>query len=98
MDLIAYQAAAVAIAGIVASLLQERFAWQVTDGRAVALAVGIALAIGVAAVAHVGINGIGAPQTDVFGFAVEVLKVATAVLVASQAAFRVIVKPVTAAG
>lgn len=92
MDIYALEA--VAIAGVVASLLQERFFSRFEGNAARAVSVLAALVIGAVAVARVGVPGIGAPQTDSFGFALEVLKVAGAVLLASQAAFRVLVKPV----
>ena len=64
------------------------------EGRAaLVLKVVLALGCGVAAAAHVGVT-IAAQTSDPIGFAAEVLKVAIAVLFASQGAFRILMKPV----
>lgn len=98
MDELALAAQATTLAltvGAFISFAQERFLGRAFSGRqAVVLNIALALGIGVVAAARVGVT-IAAPATDVFSFALEVLKVAAAIAVASKVAFEVLTRPVT---
>ena len=98
MDEVAITAQALAIAvqlGAVISLLQERYLSKLHGRQALAVNVAIAVGIGVVAAARTGLTITAAPE-DLFGFAVEVLKVAAVIAGASYATYRYITKPVAA--
>lgn len=95
MDSALAVAAAVAIAGTVASLLQERFFGRLDGNTARVASIITAVLIGAAAVAKTGgFVLVATPAPDLFDVAASILANATLVLIASQAAFRVLVKPV----
>lgn len=98
MDQVALAAEATAIAltvGTVISMVQERIFGRIVDGKAALVLSALAsLAIGAAAVARVGGVTITAQPGDPIGMAIEILKAGGLVLVAAQAAFRVLVRPV----
>lgn len=93
--LVTAQALAIAVnLGAVISLLQERYLSKIDGKAALAVNIAIALGIGTAAAARTGIT-VTQPE-DVFGMTVEVLKVAAVVAGASYATFRLITRPVAA--
>lgn len=90
-------AEAVALAGLVASVLQERFFSKLQGRSAFAASVAVSLAVGIVATARTGGFVTVANAADPFGFAIAVLASAGVALAASQAAFRVFVRPITTA-
>lgn len=93
MDSTLAVAQAVIIAGFLATILQERFVKErVTGTAAFILNVALSVAAGAIAVAQTGgVAPIG--TNDLWGVVLAILATASLVVVASQAAFRIITKP-----
>lgn len=91
--LVTIQALAIAAQlGAIISLLQERYLAKLHGKAALAVNIAIALGIGTVAALQTGVS-IGQPE-DLFGFAVAVLQVAAVIAAASYANYRFITKPV----
>lgn len=95
-SVVATTIALVLAAGPVLSFVQERWFSKVEGPKAFWLSVGLALAFGVAGTMKSAYAGTLPPATDLFSFGVNVFAVGSAVLIGSQAAFRILVKPVAA--
>mgnify|MGYP001591637919 CR=1 FL=1 len=87
--------ALIVVAGPLLSLFQERFFAHLQGKQAFWLSVALALAFGIAGTVKSGFIPSMTPATDPFSFALNVVGVAIAVLVGSQAAFRALVRPVS---
>lgn len=87
-------AEAIAIAGFISSVAQEAFLSHLEGNAARITTVVMALAVGLFATARTGGFAAVTTATDPFGFAMAVLLSAGVALAASQAAFRVFVRPI----
>jgi hypothetical protein len=100
MDQVALAAAATAIAmnaGVVLSIIQERLLGKKLEGRpAFLVTVAASLAVGAIAVSQTGFTFTAHPG-DLLGTALEILKVATAVVIAAKVAFEIFTRPVAQA-
>jgi hypothetical protein len=89
-------AQAVTIAGFVASIAQEAVLSHLEGTPARIASIAVALVIGIVATAQTGGFAVAAGANDPFTIGLSVLASAALALAASQAAFKVLVRPVNA--